>query len=70
MYNLRNAYYQFKVLYARKLQSLAKSWNSMPLHLQRSESLKEFKDQLNSYLQQKMHRVPGAVVCSLSHFMI
>ena len=57
-------------MHARNFKSLAKPWNSMSLHLQKLESLKEFKDRLKSYLQQKMHGVPSVVVCSPSHFMI
>ena len=32
---------------------VAKSWNSLPLHKNKFESLKEFKDRLKSYLRQK-----------------
>ena len=59
-YNLRHANYQFKIKYARtnvlKFSCFfrgVKSWNSLPLHLRKIESLNEFKDHLKSFLHLK-----------------
>ena len=59
-YNLRRADYLFKIRYARTnvlkfsyFFRVAKSWNNLPLHLRKTESLKEFKDRLKSFLHLK-----------------
>ena len=59
-YNLRHTIYQFKIRYARtnvlKLSyffRIVKSWNSLPLHLRKTESLDDFKDCLKSFLHMK-----------------
>ena len=59
-YNLRHTIYQFKIRYARtnvlKLSyffRIVKSWNSLPLHLRKTESLDDFKDCLRSFLHMK-----------------
>ena len=56
-YNLRHAYHQFKIRYARTnvlkcsyFFRVEKSWNSLPLHLRKTESLKDFKDRLKFYI--------------------
>ena len=59
-YNLRQTNYQFKIRFARtnvlKFSSffrIVKSWNSLPLHLRKTESLDDFKDCLKSFLHMK-----------------
>ena len=59
-YNLRRTIYQFKVRYARTnvlkfsyFFRIVKSWNSLPLHLRKTESLDDFKDCLKSFLHMK-----------------
>ena len=59
-YNLRHTIYQFKIRYERtnvlKLSyffRIVKSWNSLPLHLRKTESLDDFKDCLKSFLHMK-----------------
>ena len=59
-YNLRHTIYQFKIRYARTnvlkfsyFFRIAKSWNSLPLHLRKTESLDDFKDCLKSFLHMK-----------------
>lgn len=59
-YNLRHTIYQFKIRYARtnvlKLSyffRIVKSWNSLPLHLRKTEPLDDFKDCLKSFLHMK-----------------
>ena len=59
-YNLRHANYQFKIRYARTnvlkfsyFFRVAKSWNSLPLYLRKTESLNDFKDRLKSFLRLK-----------------
>ena len=53
-YNLRHTIYQFKIRYARTnvlkfsyFCRIVKSWNSLPLHLRKTESLDDFKDYLH-----------------------
>ena len=54
-YNLRHANYQFKIrcLKFSYFFKVAKSWNSLPLHLRKIESLNEFKDRLKFFLHLK-----------------
>ena len=59
-YNLRHTIYQFKIRYARTnvlkfsyFFRIVKSWNSLPLHLRKTESLDDFKDCLKSFLHMK-----------------
>ena len=59
-YNLRHTIYQFKIRYARTnvlkfsyFFRIVKSWNSLPLHLRKTESLDDFKDFLKSFLHMK-----------------
>ena len=59
-YNLRHTIYQFKIRYARTnvlkfsyFFRIVKSWNSVPLHLRKTESLDDFKDCLKSFLHMK-----------------
>ena len=59
-YNFRQANYQFKIKYARTnvlkfayFFRVVKSWNSLLLHLRKTESLNEFKDRLKSFLYRK-----------------
>ena len=59
-YNLRHTIYQFKIRYARTnvlkfsyFFRRVKSWNSVPLHLRKTESLDDFKDCLKSFLHMK-----------------
>ena len=59
-YNLRHTIYQFKIRYARTnvlkfsfFFRIVKSWNSLPLHLRKTESLDDFKDCLKSFLHVK-----------------
>ena len=59
-YNLRQTNYQFKIRYARTnvlkfsyFFRRVKSWNSVPLHLRKTESLDDFKDCLKSFLHMK-----------------
>ena len=59
-YNLRQTNYQFKIRYARTNDikfsyffRRVKSWNSVPLHLRKTESLDDFKDCLKSFLHMK-----------------
>ena len=60
-YNLRHQVnYQFKIRYARTnvlkfsyFFRTVKSWNSLPLHLRKTESLDDFKDCLKSFLHMK-----------------
>ena len=59
-YNLRHTIYQFKIRYARTnvlkfsyFCRIVKSWNSLPLHLRKTESLDDFKDCLKSFLHMK-----------------
>ena len=59
-YNLRHADYLFKIRYARTnvlkfsyFFRVGKSWNNLPLHLRKTESLKKFKDRLKSFLHLK-----------------
>ena len=53
-YDLRHANYQFKtrtdVLKFSYFFRVAKSWNSLPLNLIKTESLNDFKDLLKSFL--------------------
>ena len=53
-YNLRQTNYQFQIRYARTnvlkfsyFCRIVKSWNSLPLHLRKTESLNDFKDYLH-----------------------
>ena len=54
-YNLRHANYQFKtrtdVLKFSYFFRVAKSWNSLPLNVRKTESLNVFKDRLKSFLR-------------------
>ena len=59
-YNLRHTIYQFKIRYARTnvlkfsyFFRIVKSWNSLPLHLRKTDSLDDFKDCLKSFLHMK-----------------
>ena len=59
-YNLRHTIYQFKIRYARTnvlkfsyFFRIVKSWNSVPLHLRKTDSLDDFKDCLKSFLHMK-----------------
>ena len=59
-YNLRQTNYQFKIRYARTnvikfsfFFGIVKSWNSLPLHLRKTESSDDFKDCLKSFLHMK-----------------
>ena len=59
-YNLRHTIYQFKIRYARTnvlkfsyFFRIVKSWNSLPLHLRKTDSLDDFKDCLKSFLHTK-----------------
>ena len=49
-YNLTHSYHQFKITYAR---TNGKSWNPLPLHLRKTQSLNAFKDHLKSLLHLK-----------------
>ena len=53
-YNLRHANYQFTtsidVLKFSYFFRVAKSWNSLPLNLRKTESLNDFKDLLKPFL--------------------
>ena len=55
-YNLRHTIYQFKIRYARTnvlkfsyFSRIVKSWNSLPPHLRKTESLDDFKDCLKLF---------------------
>ena len=54
-YNVRHANYQFKtrtdVLKYPYFFRVAKSWNSLPLNVRKTESLNDFKDRLKSFLR-------------------
>lgn len=57
IYNLRHASYQFKtrtnVFKFSYFFRAAKSWNSLPLNVRKTESLNDFKYRLKSFLRLK-----------------
>ena len=59
-YNLIHTIYQFKIRNARTnvlkfsyFFRIVKSWNSLPPHLRKTDSLDDFKDYLKSFLHTK-----------------